>query len=180
MSEVRTMVLGEIETVIMKSVEAMLALPKLDALALVSHLHKWDATLLEIVGLDEAKGKRDVQLSYRGLAFTMSVKSAGEQRELALKSAIRGAASKAGLVKELPGEAELTAGAGPDAKGLDQHLVKKAQASRAYLERLLAEECETSGESVMVSGGCSFRNWISFPDYLGPGHGLFLFWVFFP
>ena len=148
----RTLVLDQVCATIEKSVKEMLDLDKLDSLALITHVNKWNGKLDEIPGLAVVTGKREVKFDYRGMPFVMAVRSVQEQHSWSLKTALRAAAAARGVLHELPGEKELCSGRGAVAKALDVSMMKKAQASRGYLERLLAAEPETSGESVMVLG----------------------------
>ena len=97
----RTMVLEQIGSTIEKSVTELLGLPKIDALALITHINKWNGLLEEIPGLGVVTGKRDVKFTYRGMPFVMAVRSVQEQHEWGLKTALRAAAAAQGVIPEL-------------------------------------------------------------------------------
>ena len=104
-----------------------------------------------VAGIDSLPSRRTITVQYRGWAAQAPVKCLGEQVELCLRAAARGAAVKSGLLQALPGEASLcTADAETAMPEVTAEVYRHAASARKFLASMLtAAECK-DGEFIMV------------------------------
>jgi hypothetical protein len=107
--------------------------------------------LQEVAGIDSLPSRRTVTVQYRGWAAQAPVKCLGEQVELSLRAAARGAAVRSGLLQALPGEASLcTADAEKARPEVTIEVYRHAASARRFLASMLTNaECK-DGEFIMV------------------------------
>ena len=103
--------------------------------------------LQEVAGIDSLPSRRTVTVQYRGWAAQAPVKCLGEQVELCLRAAARGAAVRSGLLQALPGEASLcTADAETAVPEVPIEVYRRAASARRFLAPMLTNaECKDGG-----------------------------------
>lgn len=107
--------------------------------------------LEELPGLDCLPSRRTITVQYRGWAAQAPVKCLGEQVELCLRAAARGAAVRSGELQALPGEASLcTADAEAATPEVKAEVYQHAASARRFLaSALTTAECK-DGEFIMA------------------------------